>query len=454
MRDEVARTIARFSMIKPGDRVLCALSGGADSTALLRSLLELRAQLEISICAAHVNHGLRADAADADEAFCRSLCGQLNVPFYVCHADVSALARQGGESAEMAGRRARYRFFEQLCDQGEADVIATAHTADDNAETVLLRLARGTALRGLCGIPPMRGRIIRPLLFVTRAQVEQYLAQLGQDYRTDESNYDNAIPRNRIRAQVMPALRAVNPRFSEGCLRTCELLRQDEAALSAAVKDLVVQGKQDGCFALARRQLLVLPEGLRARVLLAGCRWVRKELPLSKCHLDGLNRLLQTGGRVDLPGSLCAWVSGEQLRIAAAQIPPRLPPTVVDHLPFCCRLPDGRLLKLEIRTNGTEIQKKFMNNCIDYGTISGSLLLRSRKEGDTYAPAGFAHRRSVKKMMIDQKIPAPLRAGQPLLCMGDQILWCAGLRPNHAFRVTAQSKQVLCITIEDNEMKG
>ena len=213
--------------------MLVALSGGADSVALLRALQAL----SHDVCAAHVNHGIRGAEAERDETFCRELCEALGVPFLALHTDVPALAEAGGTGLEETAREERYRLLEEARRQLACDCIATAHNAEDNGETLLLHLARGTGLAGLCGIPPVRGRVIRPLLSVSRREIEAYLASIDQPYVNDSTNGDVDYSRNRIRARVMPELAAINPGFIRAAERTARLLSEDEALLEELAAD-------------------------------------------------------------------------------------------------------------------------------------------------------------------------------------------------------------------------
>ncbi len=224
MLGTIKQTLADYRMLEPGEPVLVALSGGADSVALLRALLALG----YPVCAFHLNHCLRGAESGRDEAFCRALCEKLHVPLTVERIDVGAKARAAGEGVEAMARRIRY---ERLAAAAQGIKIATAHTADDNLETMLFHLTRGTGPKGLAGIPPVRGNIIRPLIGVERAQVEAYLAELYQDYVTDSTNADEVYTRNRIRHEVVPVLRRINPAVCGAAARLGGLLRQDEAYL-------------------------------------------------------------------------------------------------------------------------------------------------------------------------------------------------------------------------------
>lgn len=217
-----ADTIRRFAMLRPGERVLVALSGGADSVSLLLVLQKLGYEVR----AFHLNHCLRGAESDRDEAFCRALCAERGVPLNVGRCDIAALSQ--GKAVEETARRERYRLLEQAA---EGDKIATAHTADDNLETVLFHLVRGSGAKGVSGIPPVRGAVIRPLLFAERREIEAFLRENGQDYVTDSSNLSDDYTRNRLRHSVLPVLRGINEQAAQAALRLGEQLRQDEACL-------------------------------------------------------------------------------------------------------------------------------------------------------------------------------------------------------------------------------
>ena len=227
MEHKVRRTIEEYHMLSPGDRVIAAVSGGADSVCLLALLCAWREPRGISIRALHVHHGLRGAEADRDECFVRALAEQLGLPCAVSRIDAAALALRDHISVEEAGRTARYAFFAQTA--GEGGRIATAHTLDDSIETVLMNLVRGTGLRGLCGIPRIRGNIVRPLLDCTRAEVEDYLGALGQPYCTDSTNLTDDYTRNRIRHDILPRLCALNPNFPGAMARMLPRLAAQQA---------------------------------------------------------------------------------------------------------------------------------------------------------------------------------------------------------------------------------
>lgn len=267
---KVRFAIAEHAMLRGESRVCAALSGGADSVSLLRSLRELSGELGAEITACHLNHGLRGEESDGDERFCRDLCERLGVPFYSKKIDVSELV-QKHESTEEAARRARYAFFEEALERFGCGVLATAHNANDNAETVLLNLTRGTGLLGLCGIPPVRelgasGKlVIRPLLYITRGEVEEYLGGLGQDYVTDKTNLSEDYTRNKLRRRVLPELEIINPSAAGVIGRMTDKLRLDSDFLEGLADKAFNETREGrGWNALA---VAALPQPIKARVV-------------------------------------------------------------------------------------------------------------------------------------------------------------------------------------------
>ncbi|MGA2538876.1 MAG: tRNA lysidine(34) synthetase TilS [Terracidiphilus sp.] len=271
------------SQLKPGLRLAVAVSGGADSVALLRSLNERRVPLGLVLHVAHLHHGLRGAEADADLDFVRKLSAKFELPFFEARVDVAAEADRASESIEEAARRMRYLWFRQLMAAGEVDAVATAHTLDDQAETVCAKFLRGAWTEGLSGIHPVveyaEGRILRPLLAVTRAEVEAYLKALGQDWREDSSNRDAAFTRNRIRHELLPLLEGWNPRLKEHLAQMAELARGEEAWWRAEVNRVAAQivmtgrpvrggGRASGeALALDATRLAALAPALQRRLL-------------------------------------------------------------------------------------------------------------------------------------------------------------------------------------------
>lgn len=261
--EEVFESVRKFKMTDDFTNVAVALSGGADSVSLLRALSESADSLGITIYACHLNHGLRGSESDRDEEFCKTLCEKMQIPIHTKRIDVKTLQNKH-EGIENAARRARYAFFREIHERTGA-VIATAHTASDNAETVLLNLTRGTGPRGLCGIPPRREFIIRPLLNVTREDVERYLETLGQDFVTDCTNLSTDYTRNKIRMNVISRLEEINPAFAGAVTRMCEAAREDSEFLEELAERALNEAESGRGYDAAK--IYALPEAVKSRVV-------------------------------------------------------------------------------------------------------------------------------------------------------------------------------------------
>ena len=258
---QIKGVIAEFGLFPPQGRVIVGLSGGADSMALTHFLVY---HTDLQVLAAHVNHGLRGSAADQDEEVVRRWCEENGIPLRVLHADVKQQARERNLGLEECGREVRYAFFQELADR-ETDRIATAHTLSDQVETVLLHLTRGAGLRGLCGIPPVRGKIVRPFLRVTREQVEAYCRFYHLPYVTDQTNADRGFARNRVRLDVVPALKAVNPALEREIAGMTARLARDEAYLQEEAQRAVERAKTPNGY--SRTELAALPTAILVRAL-------------------------------------------------------------------------------------------------------------------------------------------------------------------------------------------
>ena len=296
-RMKVKETVSRYKMIPKGSRVLVAVSGGADSMSLLNWLFENRGLYKAEIFAAHFNHGLRGEESDRDARFVRDFCEEKGIPLETGGADVASYARENGLGTEEAARNLRYGFLEKTAEKLGCGLIATAHNSDDNAETVLFNLARGSGMKGICGIPPVRGNIIRPLLGTTRAEIEEYLELKGIAHVEDSTNALDDYSRNLIRHKVMPVLKEINPGFSASVLRMGTLLRDDDAVLDAMAEELIRKSAECGSIPI---------KALKEAGKSIGCRAIRQMCPgsISMVHAEVLYELAMTGGTgySDIPG--------------------------------------------------------------------------------------------------------------------------------------------------------
>lgn len=442
MKAEVLSRCRRDGLFSGGGRVVCAVSGGADSMAMLWCLYSLREALGIAVSAAHFNHCLRGAESDGDEAFVRSFCAAHGIELTVGRGDVSAFAAGSGRSLEDAARIRRYEFLESL----PCDWLATAHTADDNAETVLLHLLRGSGLRGLCGIPPVRGKLVRPLLGVTRQEVIAFLQVEDIPWREDSTNAGDGCLRNRLRHHVLPLLKQEAPDLSQKLLRQSELLRGDDAFLEEAAQALCQGSDTPDSYRIS--PLLAAPDALQKRALRL---ILRRCLPqdVSLAHIEALQALLRSenpSAQLSLPGGLTVRRRYDAFTVSSEE-PPKLRKTPL-LLPGVTELPE---LGLRITCEFTEKCEKTENTpfhfAIKYGIISGSqLFARCRESGDALTLKN-GHTKSLKRLFIDRKIPLVERQRLAVIAAGDMVLAVAGLFVNH-LALAQEGERAAVIRIE------
>ncbi len=421
MLNKLLAQIRRYRMIEPGSRVVCALSGGADSVALLFGLYLLKEKLDFRLCAAHFNHGLRGAESDRDEAFVREFCQRYDIPLHVGRGQVTA----GKKGLEAAAREARYGFLRTL-----PGTIATAHTADDNAETVLLHLVRGTGLKGLGGIAPVNGNVIRPMLTVTRQEVEDFLAEWSLPHVEDSSNETDKFLRNRLRHRVMPLLREENPRLAENLSAMAMRLRQDEDCLRRAAGEILD--------VLPVGPLRAMHPAVRARALEGFLK--RNGVPEPEAEHIALAEALVFS---ENPSAAACFPGG----VTIARRYGLLERRAREELPGAVALP--RAGSLELPQWGIRVtcgEADCVENSADTFTVrpQGTVILRAREAGDTIRLSGGT--KTLKKCFIDRKIPAAQRPWVPVIADEAGILGVAGIGVNLDRR--AQALPAVRIQIE------
>lgn len=414
--------------------MLCALSGGADSVSLLLCLRELG----ISVCACHLNHGLRGAQADEDEEFCRELCRQHEIPFLSGREDAAEAARRTGQSLETAARELRYAFFEACAQKLQADRIATAHTADDNLETMLFRLIRGTGAAGLAGIPPKRGNIIRPLIRVERREVEAFLRSRGQEWRTDATNEEDICTRNRIRHRVVPALREIAPDAAKHAVLTAQLLRQDHEALEWLVQDNPsvdwLNNQSEAVRSRAVRRMLCasgVPEG-----------------ELTYGHVRAVEDLCRRGrGAVSLPGGYHAEICRNTLRTGKTEMGAEEIPLVPE-----CETAFG-IYAVLLTEHPETIRDSLYTITLSYDIIEKSpLVLRRWRPSDRMALPQARGARSLKRLYAERGIAPSVRDGLPVLCADGEIAAAAGIGAAAGMEEETQKQLVWTIRVGKGEI--
>lgn len=400
MLNKLMEFVSRYNLLQIGDEVVCAVSGGADSVALLWAMYLLKDKLQLRLSAAHFNHGLRGEESDADEAFVRELCDRYDIPLHCGSGHVTA----GKKGLEAAAREARYAFFDTLPGK-----IATAHTADDNAETVLLHLVRGTGLKGLGAIAPSNGRLIRPMLSVTRNDVIAFLEEYCLSYVTDSSNREDIFLRNRIRHHVMPLLKKENPCIAENLSAMALRLRQDEEAL--------IQRPEYRVEVLRKMQ-----PAHRSRAL-AACLEEWGVMEPERAHIELAERLVFS----DKPSCSARFPGGVTVCRNYDVLEKGMQAQALTSTELLC---PGQMdfPQLGIRILCTPSQEVCSGTDRFTVTTQGKIMVRCRHAGDTLRLSGGT--KSLKKLFIDRKIPANLRSQIPVIADDAGVLGLWGIGPN------------------------
>ena len=458
-------SVRRQGLISPGGRVLAAVSGGGDSVALLHLLVELAEREVVALAGvAHFNHQLRSPGSDEDERFCRDLATRFGLPFVVESADVAEMARSERISVEHAGHKARHAFFGRAAGRLGACRVALGHTIDDQAETYLLRLLRGAGAAGFSAIRPRTGLVVRPLLSVSRAELRVYLASRQVSFREDASNLDRCVPRNRIRHDLIPLLRAYSPRVVEVLAREAEIARADEEWLARAANELgasLVQHTKGG--------VEVDATGLAALHPALGRRVARDVLlRVSGCavgfdHIERLRRLAEDAPtRVDFPGCRAEQIEGvvrltaRAGRGAVARVEPfayRL------EVPGEVSVPEAGVtisaeparpgLRGSLTVSRPQTAGKHATERVVAVAAAGPFAVRNWQPGDRFRPLGLkGHRKKLQDLFVDRKVSRAERARIPLvLDAQDRIVWVVGQGVSDDFRVTPGAASVLVLKV-------
>ncbi len=427
MLTDIIKTIKDCDMLHRGEHVLVALSGGVDSSVLLDVLIKCREELGISVSAAHLNHMLRGKDADNDEAFVREKCEKLGVPFVSERIDITSLAQKSGQSTELCAREVRYGFLRRAKAELGADKIATAHNANDNLETVIFNLSRGGGIDGMCGIPPVREDIIRPLIFVPRQEIEKYAACNGIEFCEDKTNAETVYTRNKIRHNIVPEILKINAGAIKNASRSSRILRDDadflknEAHLAAER----VVADENGCDV---KKLYSLHPALFGRVCenFAAKAAGEENYVLEYCHVTALRALCESAvpsGMIHLPGGVCARREYENLVFEKAGQYEAAAPVKLCEGEFhfgCFRVFVKKTVKTEKINNSVNT---FLISC---GRIQDGLVLRSRAVGDEIK-LPKRPTKSLKKLFIEKRIPKAQREKIPVIADGEKTVAVYGI---------------------------
>lgn len=478
---QARRTVEEHGLIARGDGIVVGVSGGPDSLCLLHVLLQLREEYELRLHVAHLHHGARGVDADADAEFVEALAAEWNLPVTIEKQDVPALAREHRLAFEEAARRVRYAFLARVAREIDAGKIAVGHNANDQAETVLMHFLRGAGLAGLRGMLPLTPitdyrllepftenslptvRVIRPLLEVERAAVEEYCAGQGLAPRFDRSNLDATYHRNRLRHELLPLLETYNPNVRDRLCHTAAVIAADYELL-VRLRDQacaeVVREESDGAIVLDRAAWQALPVALQRAVLREAAYRLRRSLrDVDFVHVESARRVGlsgETGAQGTLPGGLALTVGYDVLTVGTAGDagPPPDEPLLWSEEPLPVRLPGttplpGSDWALEAEALGEwDVQRIAANPdpwsaYLDADALTGSLVLRTRRRGDRFRPRGMAeHSVKLSALMINLKVARAWRDRVPLLAAGEEIVWVCGRRLAEAVSVDRGTERV------------
>lgn len=423
-----------LSDMKSDTPILLALSGGADSRTLLEMLLKYCASYNAPLSVAHVNHMIRGQDADCDSVFCQKLAEKYSLPFYLLKADVPALAKKHGRSLEDEARKVRYDFFADVMQKNSIPILATAHNATDNAETVLFNLVRGSGIKGLCGIPPVRdfcgGKIIRPLLKTSKAEILKYCTKNALEYVTDVTNDDVEYSRNRIRNNILPQLEKINASAIANISRASELIRADDGFIDRKAKEFIE--KQNGDNSIDLTSYNRLDDALRSRIaaIVLG-----NFFDTHSTHIKDFKILAERAvphSELHFPQNTCVKVENGKILIELRQ-------KSISHANFdqqiffgetVIRTPDMTVLaqKCENTKNSEEnhirlknIYKKSTTTLISFDTINDGLFIRPRQDGDKILCYGM--HKKLKKLFNEKKIPLDMRSKLPVFYDSKGLVW-------------------------------
>ncbi|MBQ7564375.1 MAG: tRNA lysidine(34) synthetase TilS [Lachnospiraceae bacterium] len=459
----VLRYCRENQLIGKGEKIIAGVSGGADSVCLFYVLKELRELLEFELFAVHIEHGIREENSKRDEGFVRALCNKEGIPLLVYNEDAPEYARKNSLSLEEAARALRYADFEKARNELSADKIAVAHHLNDQAETLLFHLIRGSGLTGLTGMRPERGRIIRPLLFLKRAEIESYVSENAIEYVVDETNSDVTYSRNRIRRELIPTAERISPEAVSHICRVGERIAEAEEFIEKQANVLYTKcvvrvgggTSDDSCFEVDIPKLLKGEKILRGYVvkrLLT--EYYRGGKDLTATHIEDILGLCekQSGRRIVLPKGVIALRAGERLKLGRFQereTPRELLLKLSGDTSF-----DERFL-LTCKTfdyDASEgIPQKTYTKWFDYDKIIASarlrgdpeLCVRTRRGGDRIAVDKRLSEQTLKKYFTNEKIPVDERDGIPLIALGNDIVWVIGYRISERYKLDSDTKRVL-----------
>ena len=452
MYQHIKAYVEKYHMLQKKDHVIIGVSGGADSICLLFMLKELQKEYDLTLTAVHVHHGLRGESADADERYVADVCKDQDIELYVAHEDVNAYAKEQKLTVEEAGRNVRRAVFEKVREEKQAAKIALAHHQNDNAETMLWNLSRGCGLRGICGISPVEGVYIRPLLCMQRQEIEAYLKENGISYCTDETNLEDHYTRNRIRNHVIPYLEdEINAQTVEHMAETAEMMRAVRGLVESEVKKskkICIQSRKEHGYAeilIREKEFGKVHETIRSFLIHELlCEVAEHRKDIEKVHVQMVEELFdrQTGRQVILPYEMTAQRCYEGVRIFRG-------------VSKDVKEKQKTQMRVFERTPETgAFPKKAYTKWFDYDIIENTVKIRHKQPGDYITIDKNGGTQSLKKYFTNAKVPREEREKIWLAADGSHILWIIGYRQNQAYQVTDKTRRILEIKLSGGEKDG
>ena len=418
-----------YSLIPKGSVVTVALSGGADSVALLYALNRLKDRLGITVKAAHLNHLIRGDEAFRDEEFVKNLCSSLDIPLICEEIDVPKLAKKQNLSLETAAREIRYEFLNRVCEGG---LIATAHTASDNLETLLLNLARGSAIGGLCGIPIKRDNIIRPIISVTREEIEKYCCVNNLSFVTDSTNLSDDYTRNKLRHSIVPVLKELNPKIEKTVLKTSRSVTEISNMIKSSAENYIKENFADNKLDVSK--LKELNSEIAKRVIIEFVKICDSEISLEACHIESIYKICLKCGKTGIPKNKYCQNKKGYLFIGSN---------------------DENIKKTKFSVEITKISENvnnlLLNNSLDCDKIVGKLVLRTRQSGDSIRLANRGCTKKLTKLYNEFSVPVYLRDTLPVISDDLGVVWIHGIGVAERCAVSKKTNSAYVIGVKENE---
>lgn len=464
IKNRVLDYIYKNQLVEKGDKIVVGVSGGPDSMCLLNLLNELKSELEIDLAVAHINHMLRGEDADADEEYVKRFCNRIGIQVFSKRIDILNFAKDRGMSTETAGREVRYRYFEEVMNKLNFNKVATAHNANDQVETILMRIMRGTGLEGLTGIPVKReDKFIRPILFLQREEIEKYCSDNELEPRIDESNLERTYSRNKVRIDMIPYMRDnFNPDIIETINRMATILQEDNEFIQDVVNETFHKYCEiDGQGVIIRKGLFEDKESIVNRVIRKAVSIVSGSgYNIELKHIQDVRKLskLGTNKKVDLPSGV--YVENIYGDIYVKKISDNSNEKTEEVILSKEYISQNKKIvfnnyNIEFDVISGEKNINFEDNNLikyfNYDMINGNIIIRYRKNGDKVTPLGMKGSKKLKDIFINMKIPVNERDYIPIIQFDEAIGWVVGVKVSNDYRVTNETRNILKITITRKE---